>query len=1017
MTSAIASSSNSSSIVSSERYDVFLSFRGEDTRRNFTSHLYEALKQKKVKTFRDDDELKKGDEISPALIKAIENSLVSVVIFSENYASSKWCLNELCKIMDCKKEQGQVVIPVFYNIDPSHVRKHTWSYEQAFAKHEGEPKFNTWKAALSEAANLAGWDSQTYRTESQFIKEIVGDVLQKLTPKYPNQLKGLVGIENHYIEIESLLKMGSSEVRILGIWGMGGIGKTTLATALYDKFSNEFEGGCFLADVREELDKFGFKALYNKLYSELLENDNYCFDIPFLVPHFVKSRLGRKKVLIVLDDVATSEQLENLIDCDSLGPGSRVIVTTRNKQIFTHLDGIFEVKQLSFHHSLRLFCFNAFREKHPKLGYEDLSRKAIVYCKGVPLALKVLGASLRSRSKEAWESELRKLQKIPNMEIHKVLKLSYDSLDRCEKDIFLDIACFFKGEKRGWVTSLLEACDFAAASGIETLLDRALISVSSFVEIEMHDLIQQMGWEIVDQESIKDPGRRSRLWRAEEVCNVLKYNKGTDVVEGITLDLRKLDGDIYLSSDSFAKMTNMRLLQICNHSYNQKRYHVFLPNGLESLSDKLRYLRWDDFCLESLPPNFCAENLVEFDMVRSKLKRLWDGVQNLVNLKRIILSGSRDLIEIPDLSKADNLELVYLMNCESLRELHPSLLSRPKLEMLFLANCKGIESLFGCKNLECKNMLSDDSGTGMGYITKSNLSESMQQNASNLWSSQALPHNIGSSLSLKEFPPSLERLDACNCTSLDTEFTQKLVLQHMIQNRIPYSRQHPLQIKKDARKSSYTVLIGECFLFPGDHLIEECMFQTRESSITIPYLPQSDLCGFIYCIILSKGDIGPMVLYCICEHVPFGSSSHVTHHANLISDHVIFWYHDVSKFNRTRVDKRVWNLLNFTRGAYDHFSNISFKFDVNRNAENKREWIKGCGVFPVYASESGLKLVGNNSTMEIFEPEFITQTIDNESQLKANGVGGFNNENEDDQEQLLPASKRRRTTPETIIFP
>ena len=159
MMSDVASSSNSSSMASCKKYDVFLSFRGEDTRMNFTSHLHEALKQKKVKTYID-YQLEKGDEISQGLIKAIEDSHVSIVIMSENYASSKWCLEELSKILECQKNQGQIVIPVFYNIDPSHVRKQTGSYEQAFVKHQEDLRCNKWRAALTEVANLSGWDSR-----------------------------------------------------------------------------------------------------------------------------------------------------------------------------------------------------------------------------------------------------------------------------------------------------------------------------------------------------------------------------------------------------------------------------------------------------------------------------------------------------------------------------------------------------------------------------------------------------------------------------------------------------------------------------------------------------------------------------------------------------------------------------------------------------------------------------------------------------------------------------------------
>ncbi|KEH15762.1 disease resistance protein (TIR-NBS-LRR class), partial [Medicago truncatula] len=166
MSSAI-SSIVSSDVVPQKKYDIFLSFRGEDTRRNLTSHLYDALSRKKIETFMDNNELQKGDEISAALIKAIEESHASIVIFSENYASSKWCLNELKKILECKQYMEQMVIPVFYNLDPANVRKQTGSYEQAFEKHKRDLKSNNdklknWKAALTEAANLVGWDSRNY---------------------------------------------------------------------------------------------------------------------------------------------------------------------------------------------------------------------------------------------------------------------------------------------------------------------------------------------------------------------------------------------------------------------------------------------------------------------------------------------------------------------------------------------------------------------------------------------------------------------------------------------------------------------------------------------------------------------------------------------------------------------------------------------------------------------------------------------------------------------------------------
>jgi hypothetical protein len=141
-------------------YDVFLSFRGEDTRKTFTDHLYAALDQAGIRAFRDDDELPRGEEISDHLLRAIQESKISIVVFSKGYASSRWCLNELVEILECKKRKtGQIVLPIFYDIDPSDVRKQTGSFAKAFDKHEKrfeEKLVKEWRKALEDAANLSG---------------------------------------------------------------------------------------------------------------------------------------------------------------------------------------------------------------------------------------------------------------------------------------------------------------------------------------------------------------------------------------------------------------------------------------------------------------------------------------------------------------------------------------------------------------------------------------------------------------------------------------------------------------------------------------------------------------------------------------------------------------------------------------------------------------------------------------------------------------------------------------------
>jgi hypothetical protein len=155
-----ASSSSLSSSIHQCAYDVFLSFRGQDTRRAFTAHLYAALRRNDINTFMD-EKLRSGEEISPALLKAIEESAISIIALSKNYASSRCFLDELMKILECRKTRGQHVLPLFYHVHPSEVRNQTNSVGEAFVKLEerfkhDQMKLQRWKTALSLVANLSG---------------------------------------------------------------------------------------------------------------------------------------------------------------------------------------------------------------------------------------------------------------------------------------------------------------------------------------------------------------------------------------------------------------------------------------------------------------------------------------------------------------------------------------------------------------------------------------------------------------------------------------------------------------------------------------------------------------------------------------------------------------------------------------------------------------------------------------------------------------------------------------------
>ncbi|XP_056165105.1 TMV resistance protein N-like isoform X1 [Syzygium oleosum] len=679
----------------SYQYDVFLSFRGSDTRKEFSDHLYHNLVNEGVVpigVFKDEDSLPIGEEFGSQILDAITRSKISIPIISENYASSKWCLRELICMMDCKKRTSQIVLPIFYKVAPSDVRHLKGNFGKAF--HLAKKRFDgkdveEGQRALRAVSDLSGWESEEIANghEGELVKEVIKAVLSRLENEFQLDVtKRLVGIDDHVNKIKNWVDMPARDARIIGIYGMGGIGKTTLAKVVYNKLLNDFKHRSFLPEIRERAHRDGIPYLQNQLIKDILPNEHEVCTVDRGIS-LIRSRFKVKKVLIVLDDIDHKNQLDALSgERNWFMTGSIIIITTRNKAVLDQsefeVDYPYELNEMDVVHSLLLFKRHAFRMDHSPTDFEDISREIISTMGGLPLALEVVGSYLfRKTNRNVWKDVLKQLKERPHRDVQHILKISYDALEDVHKQIFLDIACFVIGEEIKFAMYMWEDCGFYPSQGIEELKLRCLIKIRGDGYFRMHDQLRDFGRSIFCQG--QPPERCLKLW-----VNQIPFIAGP-LIQTFFPIIRP--GYIVwpqgcrstYTSELFKNLPSSRFLQLCWKD---------LSGDFNKLFVELRWLRW--FYIEpnmsSLAINLHLYNLVVLDLSRNKLTEDWVGWSSIMVAKRLKVLNLADCANIrctPDLSTFTELEILILRSCYRLKQVHPSIGKVKSLVSLDLSHC------------------------------------------------------------------------------------------------------------------------------------------------------------------------------------------------------------------------------------------------------------------------------------------------------------------------------------------